>query len=109
MKNNVTGRMDLISSINLSDVPRSDRHSALLSGNPQRPRWQAARLDRIAPCPTLPHLSSALHTSIDGIPRDPSHALSGRDSEVDSVFALVGETEARLGRLDEALDRARQF
>jgi hypothetical protein len=30
-------------------------------------------------------------------------------SEVDSVFALVGKTEARLGRLDEALDRARQF
>ena len=32
------------------------------------PGAQAARLDRIGPCPNLPYLRRALHTSINGKP-----------------------------------------
>ena len=53
-------------------------------GNPERPRWQAARLDKIAPCPSLPSLSRALHTSIDGTPGDSGAPL------VDLVARVVG-------------------
>ena len=53
-------------------------------GNPERPRWQAARLDKIAPCPSLPALSRALHTSIDGTPGDSGAPL------VDLTGAVVG-------------------
>jgi S1-C subfamily serine protease len=53
-------------------------------GNPERPRWQAARLDRIGPCPSLPELSRALHTSIDGTPGDSGAPL------VDLLGQVVG-------------------
>jgi trypsin-like peptidase len=53
-------------------------------GNPERPRWQAARLDKIAPCPSLPALSRALHTTIDGTPGDSGAPL------VDLVGQVVG-------------------
>jgi S1-C subfamily serine protease len=53
-------------------------------GNPERPRWQAARLDRIAPCPSLPDLSRALHTSINGTPGDSGAPL------VDLLGKVVG-------------------
>jgi S1-C subfamily serine protease len=53
-------------------------------GNPERPRWQAARLDRIGPCESLPGLDRALHTSIDGTPGDSGAPL------VDLVGQVVG-------------------
>src|SRR5207245_9920059 len=39
-------------------------------GNPERPRFQSARLDRVGRCPSLPDLPNALFTSIDGRPGD---------------------------------------
>jgi trypsin-like peptidase len=80
-------------------------------GNPRRPRWQAARLDRVAPCPSLPGLPNALHTSIDGTPGDSGAPL------VDLLARVVGLVHggarcriatpgARLVRLiDAALER----
>jgi S1-C subfamily serine protease len=80
-------------------------------GNPERPRWQAARLDKLAPCPTLPTLPRALYTSIDGRPGDSGAPL------VDLVGRVVGLVHGgtqcriatpgdRLARLvDRALDR----
>ncbi len=53
-------------------------------GNPARPRWQAARLDRVGECPSLPHLPNALFTSIDGTPGDSGAPL------VDLLGRVVG-------------------
>jgi S1-C subfamily serine protease len=53
-------------------------------GNPDRPRWQSARLDKIAPCPSLPDLRGALFTSIDGTPGDSGAPL------VDLLGRVVG-------------------
>jgi S1-C subfamily serine protease len=53
-------------------------------GNPDRPRWQAARLDRLAPCASLPGLGRALYTSIDGTPGDSGAPL------VDLLARVVG-------------------
>jgi S1-C subfamily serine protease len=50
-------------------------------GHPDRPRFQKARLERIGPCPSLPKLSNALHTTISGVPGDsgaPLLNLAGR-------------------------------
>jgi S1-C subfamily serine protease len=51
------------------------------TGNPGRPRFQRARLERIGRCPSLPGLPDALFTTIDGVPGDsgaPAVDLAGR-------------------------------
>jgi len=53
-------------------------------GNPSRPRFQSARLDRIGRCPSLPALPNALFTSIDGVPGDSGAPL------VDGASRIVG-------------------
>ena len=53
-------------------------------GNPSRPRFQSARLDRIGRCPSLPALPNALFTSIDGVPGDSGAPL------VDGAARIVG-------------------
>ena len=53
-------------------------------GNPERPRFQSARLDRIGRCPSLPDLPNALFTSIDGRPGDSGAPL------VDGAAEIVG-------------------
>lgn len=53
-------------------------------GNPDRPRFQAARLDRIGRCPSLPDLPNALFTTINGKPGDSGAPL------VDALGRVVG-------------------
>ncbi len=53
-------------------------------GNPARPRFQGARLDRIGRCESLPRLPNALFTSIDGAPGDSGAPL------VDGAARVVG-------------------
>jgi S1-C subfamily serine protease len=53
-------------------------------GNPSRPRFQVARLERIARCPSLPNLPNALFTGIDGKPGDSGAPL------VDAAGRIVG-------------------
>jgi len=53
-------------------------------GNPARPRFQSARLDRIGRCESLPKLENALFTSIDGVPGDSGAPL------VDGLGRVVG-------------------
>lgn len=55
-------------------------------GNPLHPgpRWQAARLDQIAVCPSLPRIRRALFTSIAGVPGDSGAPL------VDLLGRVVG-------------------
>src|SRR2546427_844657 len=53
-------------------------------GNPSRPRFQNARLDKIGRCPSLPDLPNALFTSIAGVPGDSGAPL------VDVVAEVVG-------------------
>jgi S1-C subfamily serine protease len=80
-------------------------------GNPERPRWQAARLERIAPCPSLPDLSSALHTTINGAPGDSGAPLVDLSGEVVGLvhggakcrIATPGDRLARL--IDRVLER----
>lgn len=80
-------------------------------GNPLRPRWQSARLDRIGACPSLPGLRGALFTSIDGTPGDSGAPLVDLAGDVVGLvhggarcrIATPGDHLARL--VDEALDR----
>jgi S1-C subfamily serine protease len=51
-------------------------------GNPARPRFQSARLDRIGRCPSLPDLPDALFTSIDGTPGDSGAPLVDAGGEI---------------------------
>jgi S1-C subfamily serine protease len=51
-------------------------------GNPARPRFQSARLDRIGRCPSLPDLPDALFTSIDGTPGDSGAPLVDGGGEI---------------------------
>ena len=53
-------------------------------GNPSRPRFQSARLDRIGHCDSLPRLQNALFTSINGVPGDSGAPL------VDALARVVG-------------------
>ena len=53
-------------------------------GNPTRPRFQSARLDRIGRCPSLPNLPNALFTGIHGVPGDSGAPL------VDGAARVVG-------------------
>jgi S1-C subfamily serine protease len=53
-------------------------------GNPSRPRFQRARLDKIGRCPSLPDLPNALFTSIHGTPGDSGAPL------VDGAARVVG-------------------
>jgi S1-C subfamily serine protease len=77
-------------------------------GNPERPVWQAARLDRIAPCPNLPSLPRALHTSINGKPGDSGAPLvDGAGEVVGLVHGGAGCRIATPGdRLARLVDRA---
>jgi S1-C subfamily serine protease len=72
-------------------------------GNPERPRWQAARLDRIAPCSSLPDLSRALHTSIDGTPGDSGAPLV--DLLGDVVGLVHGGAKCRIATPGDRLAR----
>jgi len=80
-------------------------------GNPDRPKWQAARLDRIAPCSNLPKLPRALHTSIDGKPGDSGAPLVDLAGQVVGLvhggpgcrIATPGDRLARL--VDRVLQR----
>lgn len=45
------------------------------AGHPDRLRVREARLDRLGACPSLPGLSDALFTTIDGVPGDSGAAL----------------------------------
>jgi len=77
-------------------------------GNPERPGWQAARLDRIAPCPNLAALPRALHTSINGKPGDSGAPLV--DGAGDVVGLVHGGAGCRIAtpgdRLARLVDRA---
>jgi S1-C subfamily serine protease len=53
-------------------------------GNPDRPRFQSARLDRVGRCPSLPDLPNALFTSIEGVPGDSGAPL------IDAAGRVVG-------------------
>jgi S1-C subfamily serine protease len=79
-------------------------------GNPERPRWQAARLDRIAPCESLPTLPRALHTSIDGRPGDSGAPLVDLLGQV--VGLVHGGVKCRIAtpgdRLARLVDRVLQ-
>jgi S1-C subfamily serine protease len=83
-------------------------------GNPERPRWQAARLDRIAPCPSLPDLARVLHTTIDGTPGDSGAPLVDLLGEVVGLvhggakcrIATPGDRLARL--IDRVLERSKR-
>ena len=79
-------------------------------GNPERPRWQAARLERIAPCPSLPDLPRALHTDIDGTPGDSGAPLV--DLAGDVVGLVHGGAKCRIAtpgdRLARLVDRVLQ-
>jgi S1-C subfamily serine protease len=79
-------------------------------GNPERPVWQAARLDRIAPCPNLPSLPRALHTSINGKPGDSGAPLVDVAGEV--VGLVHGGAGCRIAtpgdRLARLVDRVLQ-
>jgi S1-C subfamily serine protease len=80
-------------------------------GNPERPGWQAARLDRIGPCPNLASLPRALHTTINGKPGDSGAPLVDGAGEVVGLvhggagcrIATPGDRLARL--VDKALLR----
>lgn len=54
------------------------------AGNPDRPRWQDSRVDRIGICESLPALRDALFTSIQGTPGDSGSPL------VDGAAQVVG-------------------
>jgi S1-C subfamily serine protease len=54
------------------------------AGNPDRPRPQDSRLDRIGRCESLPDLDDALFTSIEGTPGDSGSPL------VDGAAQVVG-------------------
>jgi S1-C subfamily serine protease len=77
-------------------------------GNRERPKWQAARLDRIGSCPNLPSLSRALHTSINGKPGDSGAPLvDGAGEVVGLVHGGAGCRIATPGdRLARLVDRA---
>jgi hypothetical protein len=53
-------------------------------GNPARPQFQRARIDRVGRCPSLPHLPNALFTSVRGQPGDSGAPL------VDGMGRVVG-------------------
>jgi S1-C subfamily serine protease len=53
-------------------------------GNPRRPRFQTARLERLGACSSLPQLPNALFTSIEGVPGDSGAPL------VDGAGQIVG-------------------
>jgi S1-C subfamily serine protease len=80
-------------------------------GNPSRPRFQTARLERIGVCASLPDLPDALFTSIDGAPGDSGAPLVDGASRVVGLVHGGGRcriaTPARsLARLvDEVLER----
>jgi S1-C subfamily serine protease len=79
-------------------------------GNPERPRWQAARLNRIGPCESLPALPRALHTSIDGRPGDSGAPLVDLLGQV--VGLVHGGAKCRIAtpgdRLARLIDRVLQ-
>jgi len=54
------------------------------AGNPNKPRFQEAKLDRTGRCPSLPGLGAALFTTIDGVPGDSGAPI------VDSAGRVVG-------------------
>src|SRR5256712_8183677 len=60
-------------------------------GNPERTRFQSARLDRVGRCPSLPDLPNALLTGIDGRPGASGPPL------VNGAAEIVGLEHGRVG------------
>jgi S1-C subfamily serine protease len=77
---------DPVPIVPLSLVRRAQIPGTILyfEGNPGKPRFQSARLDRIGRCDSLPKLPNALFTSIDGVPGDSGAPL------VDGLARVVG-------------------
>lgn len=82
------------------------------AGNPERPRLQDSRVDRIGRCESLPALEDALFTSIEGTPGDSGSPLVDGGGEVVGLVhggarCHIATPASRLGRLvDAALGRA---
>jgi S1-C subfamily serine protease len=74
-------------------------------GNPSRPRFQAARLDRIGRCPSLPALPNALFTSIDGVPGDSGAPLVDGAAHGGSRCHIATPAEALAHLVDHVLER----
>src|SRR5207237_2370176 len=80
-------------------------------GNPSRPRFQSARLDKSGRCPSLPDLPNALFTSIAGVPGDSGAPLGAVVAEVVGLvhggarchIATPADTLVRL--VDRVLER----
>lgn len=53
-------------------------------GNPTKPRFEEARLEKIGRCPSLPDLPNAIFTTIDGVPGDSGSPV------VDGAGRIVG-------------------
>lgn len=58
------------------------RSRLYFEGNPERPQFQEAELDRFGRCPSLPDLPNALFTTIEGQPGDSGAALVDRAARV---------------------------
>lgn len=72
-------------------------------GNPGRPRFQSARLDRVGRCPSLPDLPDALFTSIDGTPGDSGAPLVDEGGEI--VGLVHGGARCRIATPAKPLAR----
>ena len=72
-------------------------------GNPAKPRFQWARLDRIGRCPSLPDLPNALFTSIRGAPGDSGAPLVDGAARV--VGLVHGGTRCHIATPADALGR----
>ena len=83
------------------------------AGNPDRPRWQDSRVDRIGACDSLPALDDALFTSIEGTPGDSGSPLVDGGGQVVGLVhggarCHIATPATRLTRLvDAALGRSR--
>lgn len=82
------------------------------AGNPDRPRWQDSRVDRIGTCESLPSLRDALFTSIDGTPGDSGSPLVDGAAQVVGLVhggarCHIATPASHLSRLLDAVARTR--
>jgi hypothetical protein len=66
----------------LAEQAPEPRSRLYFEGNPERPQFQEAELDRFGRCPSLPDLPNALFTTIEGQPGDSGAALVDRAARV---------------------------